>query len=151
MSIERITFFKPASDRRKLEPPYKDGPGGANLYMVVKGDHGAIEFEVFTKWHLPQVQKELVEMVEGKITISKGDIRCYFLPAPADLCYHAKKPQKPGQQIFDTDCKYTGGDCYYDGSGLEAEELFEMLTSQGSDAVWEELESRYLKQFGELK
>lgn len=147
MKTERIIYFKPASDNRKLEPPYRDGPGGVNMYMIVKGDHGVIEFEVFTKWYLPAVQKELVDMVET-IPSSKGDIQCHFLPAPADLCYHAREQQEPGQQIFDTDCKYIGGACYYDGSGLEAEKLFEMLTTQGSDAVWEELEYRYLKQFG---
>ena len=48
-------------------------------------------------------------------------------------------------------CSYTGGICYYDGSGLAAEGVFNKLVAKGSEAVWQEMESCYKERFGELK
>lgn len=49
-------------------------------------------------------------------------------------------------------CEYTNGKpCYYDGSGLAAEDCFKELTAKGDQGVWNYLEQQYIDTFGELK
>ena len=48
-----------------------------------------------------------------------------------------------------TPCPYLDGQaCYYDGSGLQAEPVFERLLREGSEGVWLALEEHYQKIFG---
>lgn len=48
-------------------------------------------------------------------------------------------------------CEFVGGvPCYYDGSGLNADRIYDVLKSRGEEAVWKELESFYIRTFGEL-
>lgn len=50
------------------------------------------------------------------------------------------------------ECKHVkGGKCYYDGSGLNADRVFEILRREGSDGVWRELEEYYTETFGGLE
>lgn len=47
-----------------------------------------------------------------------------------------------------TPCEWLGGKpCYYDGSGLAAEEYFKTLVAEGSEALWEKLEGYYKETF----
>ena len=39
------------------------------------------------------------------------------------------------------------GYCYYDGSGLNADKLRDIMLEKGSDAVWKELEDYYHETF----
>lgn len=48
-------------------------------------------------------------------------------------------------------CEYLGVPCYYDGSGLRAEVVYEVLCTEGSDGVWKYLEKEYIKRFNELR
>ena len=136
--LERITKFSPAFDRRDPDPNKNYGIHGVDLRMIVKGEHGAVQFVLYTEWMLPHVQDEM-------------DCRnppYRPRPVPADLGYHAHKPQYDGQEPSQRSCQYLdGAPCYYDGSGLQAIEVFKMLLSGGSDAVWKFLEERYHSMF----
>jgi len=73
-----------------------------------------------------------------------------FEPLPADLGYHSPNPMYDGQESMGA-CQYLDGKtCYYDGSGLDAEEIYKVLVEKGSDAVWEELEKYYVETFKEI-
>lgn len=137
--FERITQFDPAYDKR---PKY--GIHGVTLRMVLKGSKGATQFVLYTNWELPKVQAEL----DAKI-ISSPDmvgIRCTYHPLPADLGYHSPVPRYEGQS--EMDCEYTStGKCFYDGSGLNAERIYNVLVRNGSEAVWKELEKFYHELF----
>lgn len=49
-----------------------------------------------------------------------------------------------------TPCEWLDGKpCYYDGSGLAAQEYFKVLVTEGSEAVWKKLEEYYKETFHE--
>lgn len=48
-------------------------------------------------------------------------------------------------------CEYLGCPCYYDGSTLASEAVFDILIEKGSDGVWEYLEKYYIDIFGKLE
>ena len=131
---ERIMRFRPAFDKRSSNPKKNYGIHGAELAFYLKGEEGAIQFVIYTNWHLPHVQKELDNKLHDHIL-------CH--PMPADLGYHSKIPRYDGQKALTEDCEWTGGKCYYDGSGLNADRIYKILVEQGDEAVWKELEKEY--------
>lgn len=44
-------------------------------------------------------------------------------------------------------CHVLGGKCYYDGSGLQADEWLKEFLEGGTDWLWPKLEERYYLQF----
>jgi len=141
--MEKITYFSPAFDRRDPDPHKDCGVHGVELRMVLKGEHGAVQFVLYTNWYLPHVTEES----RARMT---PDNYFLFEPLPADLGYHSPAPMWEGQYSR-PDCPYLDGKpCYYDGSGLAAEEIYKVLVEKGSDAVWEELEKYYVETFKEI-
>jgi len=140
--MERIVSFEPAFDKRSADPSKNYGIHGVSMKMVLKGPLGAIQFVVFTNWQLPHVQEEM----DAK---PLGDMPYLFhKPMAADVGYHSPVPQYDGQDLIRESCEYLDGKpCYYDGSGLMAEEVFKILLEKGSDGVWEDLERRYRETF----
>ena len=144
--MEKITKFFPAWDKRNVNPGKNYGIHGVELLMALKGEKGAVEFVVYTNWHLPHVQNELLAKCNDQLSI-----RCSFFPDSANLGYHSKKQQYEEQQISSSECEYCDGQpCYCDGSGLASEKVFVLLVEEGSDAVWKFLEEYYVDIFGEL-
>jgi len=143
--MERIVEFNPAFDKRK-DPKGNYGIHGGNMRMLLKGDKGVVQFLLYTNWHLPHVSDELDNKIlmdgrQGKLSEYSFSI---FHPLPADLGYHSSVPQYEGQSIASDSCEYLDGKpCYYDGSGLGAERIYEVLLKEGSDGVWRELEDYY--------
>jgi hypothetical protein len=129
--MERIIEFTPAFDKRNPEPGLNYGIHGVDLVMFVKKGNRAVQFKVFTNWHLPHVRDEYGAME----------------PMAADLGYHSPVPMWEGQDALTDNCLYTGGKCYYDGSTLNAEPVFEKLIAEGSDAAWDFLEQYWHETF----
>lgn len=136
--LERRVEFEAAFDKRHPDPRKSYGIHGVTLRMYVIGKRGAVQFVVFTNWHLPHVQKEMD---------ARGDhLLCH--PMPADLGYHSPVPQYDGHESCRDDCELLGGrPCYYDGSGLNAKRIYHVLLSEGGDGVWRELEAYYHELF----
>ena len=104
--------------------------------MVLKGDKGAVQFVLYTNWQLPHVAEEFSKRGYNRE------------PMPVDVGYHSLSPLYEGQEICNHTCEYLNGKpCYYDGSGLQAERVYEILLKEGSEGVWKELESRYNELF----
>lgn len=137
-TLERRIEWEPGFDCIRFECRYgkdtcKPGAGGSHgvhglqIRWLVIGDKGAVQFLLFTNW-----------MVEPE----RFNARSAFAPLPADLGYHSRTPQYEGQTPFD--CEYVpDGKCYYDGSGVNAQEPFAVLCNDGIDALWAYLESYY--------
>ena len=146
MEFERMVKFYPAFDKRNPEPSKNYGVHGVDLLMVVKGDKGAVQFKLFTNWMLPHVVEERM----NKPMFDDMDIKCFYMPQPADLGYHSYKPVYEGQTPITKSCELLDGKpCYYDGSGLNAERIYKVLLEKGSDGVWQELEDYYREVFEE--
>jgi hypothetical protein len=142
MALERIIEISPAFDERDADPKKNYGIHGVEMRWVVKGEKGAIQFLLYTNWHLPHVQKELDARAFGDFP----HLSCH--PMPADIGYHALEPQYEGQDIIQDACPYLNGKpCYYDGSGLQANAVYQTLVAEGGDALWALLEKRYAAHF----
>lgn len=140
--LERIVELTPAWDKRSLDPNKNYGIHGVELRMVLKGPEGAYQFVLYTNWQLPHVAKEF----ETKLADPRWP-HLFHAPQPADVGYHAATPQYEGHTAISTQCPYVNGPCYYDGSGLQAIVMFDLLTREGSDGVWKELERLYRHRF----
>lgn len=136
--MKRIVKFTRAYDKRHSDPSKNYGIHGVDVYFVLKGDRGAVQFLIFTGWQLPHVQEEL-----------RGNARLDSLfPMAADLGYHSLVPRYEGHTCMG-ECEWLDGKpCYYDGSGLHAEPVFERLLQEGDEGVWSELEDYYREIFG---
>lgn len=135
-AFERIIVLTPAFDKRHTDPKKNYGVHGVDLRMVLKGAFGAIQFVLYTNWQLPHVQAETDSRPLNQFPYM------FHKPQPADIGYHWHSAQYEGQSPMP--CEYvSSGQCYYDGSCLQAEDVYEILVREGSEGVWRELERRY--------
>lgn len=126
------------SERCRPDSGGSHGKHGLTLRWLVIGEAGAVQFTLYTGW-LPEPERTM------------GRSRDQWGPLPADLGYHARKPQYEGQSQMgscDVLADMPGG-CYYDGSSLNADEPFRVLCSFGGDALWAFLERYYAATFAE--
>ena len=113
------------------------GRHGLTIRFLSKGAEGAVQFVLYTGW-LPQHA--------APSWIHVRDIRSWadgHDPLPVDLGYHSKRPMHEGQEPMDDACEFTGGPCYYDGSGLNAIDGMYALVNGGDKALWAFLDAYY--------
>lgn len=137
MSLERRIEFTAAWDRRDPNSSKNYGVHGVEMRWYLVGEEGAVQFVVFTNWMLPHIREE-----------RKGrDLApCLYEPMGADLGYHSRVPRYEGQEPM-SKCHLLNCPCYYDGSGLNADRVLEILIREGSDAAWKEMETYYASVF----
>lgn len=131
--FERIVEFTAAYDKRDPDPAKNYGVHGVEMRLVLKGPKGAVHFLLFTNWHLPHVAAAF------------EDKPFLLAPTPADVGYHSPVPLREWQTepVAET-CDYLGGiPCYYDGSGLAANDAFAALVERGDDGIWGYLQGYY--------
>ena len=143
MTLERIIHFRPAFDKRSPDKSKDYGIHGMEITFVLKGAEGAVQWKIHTNWQLPHVQREMRAW--------RHDYDARFdkiYPEGYDLGYHSRTPHYEGQRpISKTKCDILDGECYYDGSGLNAEPLVEPFLREGDAAVWRELTAYYEQVF----
>lgn len=134
--LERIIKFYPAWDKRNSDPKKDYGVHGVEMKWLLKGKKGVIQFLVFTNWQLKHVQEEID-------TRSDFHVPVLYKPIPADIGYHSPIPMDEDQEAMGS-CEFLNGkQCYYDGSTIGADRIFNILIEKGDEAVWEELEKEY--------
>lgn len=144
--FEREIKFIPAYNKRSNNPSKDYGIGGVHLGFYLKGKYGVIQFTILTNWLLPEIQEEF----DAKPLIP-GSPYLFHKPMPADLGYHSYVPMYDSHRPLTKKCEMLNGKtCYYDGSTLNAESIFEILCRKGSDGVWEALEEYYHETFDEI-
>ena len=120
--FERLTEWSAAYDKRHPDPSKNYGIHGVECRWVLKGGRGAVQFLIYTDWHLPAVAASLAEKCR-----TPRDITLFFQPMGADVGYHALMPQYDSQTPT-PNCPYLDGQpCYYDGSGLAAKTMLALL------------------------
>jgi hypothetical protein len=132
-TYRRLTQWTPGYDKRPKNPDEPNyGIHGANLRFVLIGEKGAIQFLVYTNW-MPRSARQR----------ERAGPYCLVEPMPADLGYHSLEPRYEGQSPM-SDCEYLDGKpCFYDGSGLNAQDPFDILCEEGEEALWTFLERYY--------
>ena len=112
------------------------GISGMSILFISKGDKGAVQFVLGTGW-LPQYSEQ------SSIGVRSVDLTT-AKPYPSDLGYHSKTQQYDGQSTIDDSCEYCDGEpCYYDGSGLNANDAMYALVNGGDEGLWEFLDAYY--------
>ena len=139
--LKREIHISPAFDKRSSDPSKNYGIHGVELCFILKGEQGAIQFVIYTNWMLPHVREEY--------DLKTNHHLCH--PIPADIGYHSRTPKYEGQKSLTDDCTVIGGACYYDGSGLQAEDVFNIMVEKGGDAMWAEMEDRYNQLFNRMR
>lgn len=140
--LQRRIEFTPAFDKRAPEPNKNYGIHGVELKFYLGNDFGWVQFVIYTNWQLPHINQE-----PGTISaVNSGVFEYWMKPMPADLGYHSPKPLYEGQTST-KNCHLLPGPCYYDGSALAAEALFDLLVAGGSDVVWKKLEELWQEHF----
>lgn len=139
--FERITRVRLPFDRRHSDPSKNYGIHGLDVYFILKGEKGAAQFAVNFPVFLPHVEREH----EGKFPKIRKEI------LGIDVGYHSPVPTFEGQNAMRGDCDVIGGKCYYDGSGLRADdwvqELFSVRGEHIDKLVWKKLEEEYADRF----
>lgn len=120
---ERAVLFQPGyrTDRKSF------GRHGMEVTWLLRGPKGVIQFCIFTGW-------------DPGLTLRQDTVNA---PSGADLGYHAHVPQYEGQTPMQEDCDYLGGTCFYDGSGLMADDLLRRFLIEGERVVWQTLAERH--------
>lgn len=137
-NLEKITKVRLPFDRRHSDPKQNYGIHGLDIWFILKGEKGAVQFGVTVNVYLPHVNN----------TSRKGDLGLF---SGFDVGYHAMEPQFEGHTQMDN-CEICQP-CYYDGSSLRAAEWVKEIFSVRGDApeklIWEKLENEYKARFGE--
>ncbi len=137
MEFEKITNVRLPFDRRDPDPKQNYGIHGLDVWFILKGEKGAVQFAVTFPVYLPHVQEELeAKGYESRIM-------------GFDVGYHAKEPQFDGHKPMA--CALFG-ECYYDGSSLRADDwakdIFSTRGMSTDEVVWRRLENEYYERFG---
>lgn len=143
--------IRPAFDKRHPNPSRSYGIHGVEIHFTLIGEKGAVNFTIYTNWHLPKVQEELdKKSLDDRETYSLEKHKVVHLschPTGADVGYHSTTPSYEGQYKSSI-CPYLGGKkCYYDGSALYAEEVLKILIEKGEDGMWKDLMKCYKSYF----
>lgn len=144
MSLTREIQFQPGYDYR-AEDAHKPsgqrrGCHGLNMRWLVHGEHGSVQFLVYTMW-LPSWVREAEWGPRVVDEVARRDLN--HPPMAADLGHHWDWALYHGEN-GPRDCDVRpSGKCFYDGSGLNAEPLLAALLTKGHDEVWAQLEAYY--------
>ena len=149
----REVRFEPGYDyaEEDKDKPWGERRGvhGMNIRFLLHGDEGTIQFLVYTQWLPSWVKTEPDAMFTRILDITdvmEGGQKI-FPPMAADIGFHWDKlpPHEPEDDWYHMqECDVRpGGQCYYDGSSLQAERVFALLLKKGHEAVWTYMEEHY--------
>jgi hypothetical protein len=125
--MERAVVFEPGFNDRNGQY----GVHGMDIRWILRGAQVATQFLMFTSWVPGECGREF--------RWSNPEAAGMF-PMGADVGYHSKVQIYGSQDPMDGECDILGGQCYYDGSGLRADELLQRFIFEGEPAVWRELQ-----------
>ena len=127
-------------DKRDPDPSKNCGIGGAHLgFYYGNPVDGVVLFAMLTDWYPPTLAREMK---------SRRARTCDIFPMAAGLGYHSPAPRCEGQGEMKCD-RLEGDLCYYDGSGLNAQRVMDMLLTEGSEAAWKLIEEYWDDTFGD--
>lgn len=134
---ERIVTVSPAFDKLGEIPNY--GISACRVRFILKGPLGVVQFVIGTSWHVPSARAHMLTFAHNDEWYREGK---FFKPKGWDVGYHSPKPMYDDQPSMECDLM-PEGKCYYDGSGLRADEWIEDFIAGGTDWLWPKLEEEY--------
>jgi len=128
--LTREVKFTPGFAKWSDIPSQNYGFGAVHIHFILKGDKGAVSFNLFTNFY----PKAAHDHWKARGIQPHNHYR-------GSLDYHSK------EKLYDwqtpTACEYTGtGTCYCDGTSL-VDDLIEAFINEGDSAIWTKLEEWY--------
>jgi hypothetical protein len=135
--------FKCRWDKEGCKPGAGGSHGihGLDITFYATGDKGVVQFALSTGWKPVAVDKN------NRFGLVPGMDKetAHLHPLPTDLGYHSPKPMYEGHDALTDKCDVLGGKkCYYDGSGLNANDAYYTLINGGDKELWKFLDQYYL-------
>ncbi len=142
--FKKITTVRLPFDRRHENSSKNYGIHGLDIWFILVGPKGAVQFAVTFPIYLPHVDAEYRTKFPGWEERKKI--------SGIDVGYHSPHPMYEGQTQMETECEYVeGGKCFYDGSTLATDPWIKQIFSVRGDApeklLWEKLEQEYKDRF----
>lgn len=134
----RIDFLS-AFDKRSDNPSKNYGIGAVRMVFLLIGEKGAVQWMIGTGWYTASAVTHLAGFPPSGFDKPR--------PSGWDLGYHAKAPKYEGQSPMGHCHVLAEGDCFYDGSSLNAELPIEGFLAGGLDYLWPKLEALYRSTF----
>ena len=119
-------MIKPKNKFEKIKNQHVEG-NETIIRFILKGKKGAIQFIC-------------IDLTKVNIELSMA----YKNFLPCDLGYHSKVPQYKGQEKRECDLY---GECYYDGSTMNADTPLRIWLDKGEEELWKYLEAVYTARF----
>lgn len=147
-AFEKITKVRLPFDKRHKNPSKNYGIHALDIWFILKGPKGAVQYAVTMPVFLPHVRKELERKPDAYEFLN--EIRGF------DVGYHAKEPQFDSQRPMGSCDVYPElkDGCFYDGSSLVSdkwtETIFSTTGKNPEDVLWSLLEDEYVARFGEI-
>lgn len=140
----RSVRFHTGWDKRRETPNY--GIHGMTIGFYLRGEEGVVQFKMNTDWipWEPRPASDHQSFGPRYENRSSPSIQDCF-PSAVDLGYHSSRRLHEWQEA--RPCDLLGGECYYDGSRLNAEPVMVAFIYDGESAVWEELSRYYASTF----
>jgi hypothetical protein len=136
IAFERVVRVRPAYDHLASG----GGIGACSVLFLLKGPHGAVDFSLYTGWHLPSALEHLQRFP------AHGHGR--YAPMGVQVAYHARTPQYEDHGVCQQSCEWLdGAPCYSDGSFIQGSEWMAKLIERGTDWLWPALEQEYRERF----
>jgi len=131
-------------DRRHADTKQNYGVHGLDIWFLLKGDKGAVQFACTFNCYLPSVDfSSWSKMSRHEVGRMNG----------MDVGYHALEPQFEGHEPMGPCQHLDGKTCYYDGSSLRsddwADEIFSTVGEPPENTLWRKLQEEYIERFGE--
>jgi len=129
--MERAVVFEPGFNDRGGNY----GVHGMDIRWLLRG-HGVVtQFLMFTSWVPGEV---------GHAFRWSNPEAASLFPMGVDVGYHSPVPMYETHEPMSEPCDYLDGStCYYDGSGLAADDLVVEFIHQGESVIWRELQNRH--------
>lgn len=137
--FKRMVHIKPGFNWIRAEPSRNFGIGDVRMWFVLIGEKGAVQWQIGTDWYPESARQHLARFPSWPLS---GEHQ----PKGWDLGYHARERQYEEQPSRSCDI-LPEGKCYYDGSGLAADDLIEGFLNGGDDWLWNRLEAYYAHVF----
>jgi hypothetical protein len=139
MTFKKVTQVRLPFDMRHAEDGKNYGIHGLDIWFILIGPKGAVQFAVTFPTYLPHV-----ELYDRPDWTYQPKISGF------DVGYHSPKPMYEDQA--ESACELLeGGKCYYDGSSLQADdwvkELFSTKGERIEPLLWAKLEQEYKDRF----
>lgn len=137
--LEHKITFSPGFDKRDDDPAKNYGISAVQIFFYVIGKHGAIQWAIGTNWYQQTAREHLARFPSTRPEALR--------PTGWDLGYHSRKPMYDDHTPIKSCHIIDDGECYYDGSSLNADLLIEGFITGGLDWLWPKLEAEYRFRF----